>query len=105
MLDEADMGEALRRLGSVLARSKPAAATAETPYHPEDFSDPSEGEAERLYAAAGLVEAAPAPRPKRLILRRVEAPAPVAVSPEQELLMHLERVFLAELAGVEARRV
>jgi hypothetical protein len=96
------------RWGSMPAKVHPAAAMAETPYHPEDVCDPTDGEAERLYAAAGLARSDP-DRPSRWPKGMREAaslaPAPVALTPEQELLMHLERVMLVEFATVEARRL
>lgn len=103
-VDQRDVGEALRRLGSVLA---PAATSwervAEAPYHPEDFADPAAEQTDRLYAAAGLVEIeAPAAQPRRLRLQPDPPPAP---APEHELLTHLERVCMAERAGLEARRL
>lgn len=100
--DEPIETEEAPRWGSMLAAARPAAFVAEIPYLPEDFSDPAEGETERLYAAAGLVHLDPErPIPRREV---VETP-PVVLTPEQELLMHLERVFLAEFATVEAKRL
>jgi hypothetical protein len=91
IIDEADVGEALRRLGSVLARNG-AATLAETPYLPGDLSDVTEMDVERVYAAAGVF-APTAP----------SSPSATADTSERELLIHLERVFLAERAAVEAR--
>jgi hypothetical protein len=109
-LDEADVGEALRRLGSVLARSAPA--PAETPYLPEDLSDVDTAEAERLFARVGIeppAVPAPAPEPEpEPALEAAPAPAPAPApppSPAAELLLHLERVFLAERAALESRRM
>ena len=64
----------------------------ETPYHPEDLFDPV-GAAEEVYDASGLF----APRPP--------APPAAEMDPERELLAHLERVCLAEQAGLLARRL
>ena len=111
----AEVVELAPRFGALLARPRPAAAAAETPYHPEDVSDHTEGETERLYAAAGLplIESEadletlfepPRPRLKRRPVREPDPPT-APLTPEQELLTHMERVFLAELAGLEARRL
>jgi hypothetical protein len=93
-----DLAPAATRWTTLLAQ-RPAAAPAETPYHPEDVSDTVAGEADRLYDAAGLNE------PPRLAAVREEAVAPPRLHPEVELLAHLERVFVAERAGIEARRL
>jgi hypothetical protein len=93
-----DLAPAATRWTTMLAQ-RPAAAPAETPYLPEDVSDTIAGEADRLYDAAGLNER---PRP---IAVRDEAPPPPDLHPEVELLAHLERVFMAERAGIEARRL
>jgi hypothetical protein len=98
------------RWGSMLAQTiRPAAAVSETPFHPEDFSDPPESDTERLYAAAGLPKLDPNARISRLRLMRETAPAAppavVVLSPEQELLAHLERMLMVEFAGLEAMRI
>ena len=88
VMDE-DVGEALRRLGSSLTRA--SLVPLETPDLPDDFD--------------GARPAPPVP-PRHLILRRTEAEiAPAPINPEAELLQHLERVFLAEHAGLEAHRL
>lgn len=56
LLDEADVGEAMRRLGSRLARAA-ATATAETPYMPEDLTDDRDPETDRYFADAELFDA------------------------------------------------
>ena len=86
-VDDADVGDILRRRALRLAPSAPA--PEETPYHPEDLLDVHEIHTDRLYADAGIFEPAPQPGPDH----RED-------DPERALLRHLERTFLAELAGL-----
>jgi hypothetical protein len=86
---EAQPEPGVRRRTLLLTRVASEPAPAETPYLPEDLSDHAEGDAERLYAEAGLFEP------------RAAADAPAAeADPERELLQHLERVFLVERAAL-----
>lgn len=71
-------------------RQEPALHAAETPYLPEDLQDEAERlRAERLYAA-------------RLHAVREPEPPAVALDPAADLLLHLERVFMAEQAALHA---
>ncbi|HTI66420.1 MAG TPA: hypothetical protein VL460_02615 [Caulobacteraceae bacterium] len=102
-VDRSALEQAVRRLGSAIVRPDPASAPSETPYHPEDVADPPDRGARRLHAEAGPDE--PPPPVRHRLRRSPPVETPPAASPEQELLRHLERVFTAELAGIDARRI
>jgi hypothetical protein len=95
VMDE-DVGEALRRMGSTLARA------SRVPLETPDVAD----DLDRARPTGPATTAGPVP-PRRLILRRAaKAEASMEpINPEAELLQHLERVFLAEHAGLEAHRL
>jgi hypothetical protein len=59
VVGDGDMTEAIRRLSSPLLRRVEDAG--ETPFLPEDLTDVSETEVERIYTEAGLAPALPAP--------------------------------------------
>jgi hypothetical protein len=93
---DAEVSEILRRRSLRLARLAAPAGEAhahEPPYHPEDMADG--GDAERIYAESGLFEPHPAAAPP---LSQAEDS-----DPQRQLLRHLERVFVAEQAALNAR--
>ena len=79
---DTDVAEVLRRRSLRLA---PVPAPAETPFHPEDLSDPVGHDAEQLYLDAGLFA------------------APAETLTQETLLQRLEQVFLSERAALQVR--